>query len=67
LAETTIGRYENECIRADSPVRRGPLRGLPDVELITADYVAWYNSNASCTASGVCHPPMQGLSTMPNT
>ena len=43
LAETTIGLYKNECIRADSPFRRGLLRNLPDVELITADYVAWYN------------------------
>jgi putative transposase len=37
LAETTIGLYKNECIRADSPFRRGPLRYLADVELITAD------------------------------
>jgi hypothetical protein len=43
LAETTIGLYKNECIRADSPFRRGPLRNLADVELITADYVAWFN------------------------
>jgi putative transposase len=43
LAETTIGLYKNECIRADSPFRRGPLRTLSDVELITADYIAWYN------------------------
>ena len=27
----------------DSPFRRGPLRNLGDVELITADYVSWYN------------------------
>lgn len=43
LAETTIGLYKNECVRADSPFRRGPLRTLGDVELITADYVSWYN------------------------
>ncbi len=43
LAETTIGLYKNECIRADSPFRRGPLNALGDVEYITADYVAWYN------------------------
>jgi putative transposase len=42
LAETTIGLYKNECSRADSPFRRGPLRTLSDVELITADYVAWF-------------------------
>lgn len=43
LAETTIGLYTNECVRDDSPFRRGPLQRLGDVELITADYVAWYN------------------------
>ncbi len=26
-----------------SPFRRGPLQRLVDVELITADYVAWYS------------------------
>jgi putative transposase len=45
LADTTIGLYKNECIRADSPFRRGPLRTLSDVELIIADYVAWYNQS----------------------
>lgn len=43
LAETTIGLYKNECIRADSPFRRGALRTLGDVEYITADYISWYN------------------------
>ena len=43
LAETTIGLYKNECVRPDSPFRRGPLRTVADVELITADYVSWYN------------------------
>lgn len=43
LAETTIGLYKNECVRADSPFRRGPLRNLADVEQITAHYVGWYN------------------------
>ena len=28
---------------SDSPLRRRPLRNIGDVELITADYVAWYN------------------------
>jgi len=45
LAETTIGLYKNECVRPDSPFRRGPLRTLADVELITADYVSWYNQH----------------------
>jgi putative transposase len=43
LAETTIGLYKNECVRADSPFRRGPLRNVADVELTTADYVGWFN------------------------
>jgi len=40
LARTTIGLYKNECIRADSPFRRGPLNTLYGVEYITVDYVA---------------------------
>jgi putative transposase len=45
LAETTIGLYKHECIRADSPFRRGPLVSLGDVEEITADWVHWYNTS----------------------
>jgi putative transposase len=43
LAETTIGLYKHECIRSDSPFRRGPLDRLSDLEMITADWVHWYN------------------------
>jgi putative transposase len=45
LAETTIGLYKHECIRPDSPFRRGPLDRLSDVELITAAWVHWYNTS----------------------
>ena len=45
LAETTIGLYKHECVRADSPFRRGPLDRLSDLEMITADWVSWYNSS----------------------
>jgi putative transposase len=45
LAETTIGLYKHECIRADSPFRRGPLGSLGDVEEVTADWVHWYNTS----------------------
>jgi putative transposase len=45
LAETTIGLYKHECIRADSPFRRGPLNRVADVEAITADWVGWYNTS----------------------
>jgi hypothetical protein len=38
LAETTIGLYKTELIR-----RRGPWRGLDDVELAPLEWVDWYN------------------------
>ena len=44
LAETTIGLYKTECVRAESPFRCGPLRTLADVEHITADWVHWFNN-----------------------
>jgi len=44
LAETTIGLYKHECVRPDSPFRRGPLDRLSDLEMITADWVHWYNT-----------------------
>ncbi|OHT76872.1 transposase, partial [Mycobacterium syngnathidarum] len=45
LAETTIGLYKTEAVRDDSPFRRGPLQRLADVELLTADWVHWYNTD----------------------
>jgi len=42
-AETVIGLYKNEAVRADSPFRTGPLRTPADVEKITADWVHWYD------------------------
>jgi putative transposase len=44
LAETTIGLYKTECIRPGSPFHQG-LRSIGDVELATADWVHWYNTN----------------------
>jgi transposase InsO family protein len=44
LAETTIGLYKTEAVRDDSPFRRGPLHRLTDVELLTAEWVHWYNT-----------------------
>jgi putative transposase len=38
LAETIIGLYKTEVIR-----RRGPWRGLDDVELATLEWVWWFN------------------------
>ena len=45
LAETTIGLYKTEAVRADSPFRRGPLDRLADVEILTAAWVHWYNTD----------------------
>ncbi len=45
LAETTIGLYKTEAIRGDSPFRRSPLHRLADVELLTAEWVHWYNTD----------------------
>ena len=44
LAETTIGLYKTECIRAVSPFRNGPIRTLADLEEATSAWVAWYNT-----------------------
>src|SRR4051794_14217364 len=60
---TTIGLYKNECIRADSPFRRGPLRKLADAELITPTTSPGTTSSASCIAWDASHPPKQ----KPNT
>ena len=38
-AESLIGLYKTELIR-----RRGPWRGLDDVELATLEYVDWFNN-----------------------
>jgi len=45
LAETTIGLYKTECIRDDSPFRRGALTSLSSVEAITSDWIHWYNTS----------------------
>lgn len=45
LAETTIGLYKTEAVREDSPFRRGPMHRLTDVEMLTAAWVNWYNTD----------------------
>jgi putative transposase len=45
LAETIIGLYKTECIADGSPFRNGPLRGLGDVEAVSATWVHWYNTS----------------------
>ena len=44
LAETTIGLYKIECIRAGSPFRHGPIHTLADLEEITSAWVHWYHT-----------------------
>jgi putative transposase len=38
LAETTIGLHKTELVR-----RRGPWRGIDDLELATLEWIDWYN------------------------
>jgi putative transposase len=66
LAETTIGLFKNECIRADSPFRRGPLRTWPTSNSSPLTTSPGTTSNALCTAWAVFHPPKPKLSTIPN-
>ena len=39
LAETTVGSFKNELIR-----RQGPWRDVNHVELATAEWVVWFNT-----------------------
>ena len=50
-AESLIGLYKTELIR-----RRGPWRGLDDVELATLEYVDWFNHRRLFQACGGIPP-----------
>ena len=50
-AESLIGLYKTELIR-----RRGPWRGLDDVELATLKYVDWFNHRRLHSACGDIPP-----------
>ena len=50
-AESLIGLYKTELIR-----RRGPWRGLDDVELATLEYVDWFNHRRLHSACGDIPP-----------
>jgi transposase InsO family protein len=67
LAETTIGLYKNECIRADSPFRRGQLKpsAMPNTSPPTTS--PGITSSASCTDWAACHRLKPKPSTIPNT
>ena len=51
LAETTIGLFKTELIR-----RRGPWRGIDDLELATLEWVDWYNHRRLHSACGNLPP-----------
>jgi transposase InsO family protein len=51
LAETVIGLFKTEEIH-----RRGPWRGLEDVEFATLEWVAWYNGSRLLEPLGYVPP-----------
>ena len=51
LAETVIGLFKTEEIR-----RRGPWKGLEDVEFATLEWVAWYNGSRLLEPLGYVPP-----------
>jgi putative transposase len=51
LAESVIGLFKTEVIR-----RRGPWRGLEDVEFATLEWVAWFNHRRLLEAIGYVPP-----------
>ena len=56
LAETTIGLYKTEYIRADSPFRNEPLTRLADLEQATCAWVHWYNTSRLTHRLGLVPP-----------
>ena len=51
LAESVIGLFKTEVIR-----RRGPWKGIQDVEFATLTWVAWYNSSRLLEPLGYVPP-----------
>jgi putative transposase len=51
LAETTIGLYKAELVH-----RRGPWRGIDDLELATLEWVDWWNHRRLHGACGMTPP-----------
>ena len=51
VAETVIGLFKTEEIH-----RRGPWKGLEDVEFATLEWVAWYNGNRLLEPLGYVPP-----------
>ena len=53
LAESVIGLYKAELVR-----RKGPWRGLDDLEYATLEWVDWFNHRRLFSAIG-CVPPAE--------
>jgi transposase InsO family protein len=51
LAESVIGLYKTEVIR-----RRGPWKGIEDVEFATLTWVAWFNGSRLLEPLGYIPP-----------
>jgi transposase InsO family protein len=51
LAESVIGLYKTEAI-----YRRGPWKGIEDVEFATLEWVAWYNTHRLLEPLGYVSP-----------
>jgi hypothetical protein len=51
LAESIVGLFKTEVIR-----RRGPWRGIEDVEFATLTWVAWYNAHRLLQPLGYVPP-----------
>lgn len=51
LAESVIGLYKTELIR-----KRGPWRGVDDVEIATLEYVDWFNNRRLLEPIGYIPP-----------
>ena len=51
LAESIIGLYKTEEIR-----RRGPWKGVEEVEFTTLEWVAWYNTRRRLEPLGYVPP-----------
>jgi hypothetical protein len=54
LAETVLGLFKTEEIH-----RRGPGKGLEDVEFATLEWVAWYNGSRLLEPLGYVPPATQ--------
>lgn len=50
-AESVIGLFKTEVIR-----RRGPCRGLEDVEFATLEWVSWFNHDRLLAPIGYLPP-----------